>query len=1355
LKRVFRYTLGVLLVVILVAFVGAFWLVGTESGLRTAWRAASGYLPEDLTVGAIEGRLAGPLTLRNVSYKAPTLDVSVERVFVDWELLPLLARRVHMTRLELENAAITSLPDSSAEISEPALSLPDAIELPVEIRLDQVVVDNVTYRTAPEAEPIRLDRASVSGQFSDAEWLLEELLARGPLFDVAGRAAIVPRDSFVTDVELEWTARPPDLPAVVGRTVATGDLTRLVVDQTVAAPYNVAAEITLISPFDRLSFDGTIEIDIDTVALERDLPSASVAAAVSVSGTPAELALGVDAEIVVPEFDLVAVDLQATLTGDVLSVEQLQIEHTGTAARITSSGRVTLGDAVSADLALSWSDLRWPLEGEAQVLSRAGALSIDGTLDDYRLEIDSVIVTGESQGEIVARGAGSTEAVEVSQFEITALGGELVGEGRVTLGDSISADLALSWSDLRWPLEGEARVSSRAGTLSIDGTLDDYRLAIDAAIVTGETQGEIVARGVGSTEAVELSRLDITALGGALVGTGRVQLEPGLAGQVVLAAANIDPGILLEGWGGSINGNIEASGRLEAAGPHIAVETLNLSGTLRERDFELDVRGELTTETIQLSALRLASGASLLEAQATVADIVSAEFSLNSDDLADFWPGWSGQVSGTGSAVGPRERPRVTLDARGTAVELPGMRVADLGVRADIDLAGADPSELLISVQDGAFVGTAINSLTLAANGTAARHQLTLEAEMPEGQAELRTTGRIANIWQPDVEWTLDLEAASLSPATLGGWQLSDPSQVRITTESQTLERSCLQHAAAELCVEASSEIAGLTAGFSLSELPFGYFAVLSSQLEQVEGSLSASGRYLSVVGEDLELTASLSSTEGRLVLEEESDVTLAFGPIAGEIVTGPTGIDAEFSIPIEGDGDIALIAKVGVDPADESFTARPLTVDIDATLAQLSIVAELFPDLGEVAGRLVADIVIAGTVGSPEIRGQVELTDARLTLTQPNLVLEELNVRLTSDGTGPLMLQAAARSGQGNLDMTGEFSIDERRGSLSIEGQDFEAVNTADLQATVSPDLEIVLAPERIDISGNVTVPTARITPFGGDDEGVIGVSADQVIVLADTEETESALLPPVYAEVGLAVGDDVNVEALGLVGRLAGGISITEIPGEPVTASGSIRIENGTYTAYGQELEIRTGRLLFVGGPVERPGLDIEAVRRPAPDVLVGARVRGTLAQPELSLFSEPPMIEQEQLSYLVFGRPLGGGNSSSEASALAQAALALGLRGGNFVSELLNERLGFDEFGIQSTPGESAETASFVIGRYLSPSLYVSYGVGLFDSVSTLQMRYRITERWRVETESSDRESGGDIIWSVERSSRDRTN
>jgi len=55
--------------------------------------------------------------------------------------------------------------------------------------------------------------------------------------------------------------------------------------------------------------------------------------------------------------------------------------------------------------------------------------------------------------------------------------------------------------------------------------------------------------------------------------------------------------------------------------------------------------------------------------------------------------------------------------------------------------------------------------------------------------------------------------------------------------------------------------------------------------------------------------------------------------------------------------------------------------------------------------------------------------------------------------------------------------------------------------------------------------------------------------------------------------------------------------------------------------------------------------------------------------------------------------------------------------------------------------------MLGKYLSPRMYISYGVGLFDHLSTFRIRYNLTKRWVVQTESGTA-SGADLLWSIER-------
>ena len=75
-----------------------------------------------------------------------------------------------------------------------------------------------------------------------------------------------------------------------------------------------------------------------------------------------------------------------------------------------------------------------------------------------------------------------------------------------------------------------------------------------------------------------------------------------------------------------------------------------------------------------------------------------------------------------------------------------------------------------------------------------------------------------------------------------------------------------------------------------------------------------------------------------------------------------------------------------------------------------------------------------------------------------------------------------------------------------------------------------------------------------------------------------------------------------------------------------------NGTYYAFGQKLVIDRGRLIF-DGPLDNPGLDIVALRKNLA-VEAGVAVSGTVKVPIIQLTSNPPVPDNEKLSWLVLG-------------------------------------------------------------------------------------------------------------------------
>ena len=76
-----------------------------------------------------------------------------------------------------------------------------------------------------------------------------------------------------------------------------------------------------------------------------------------------------------------------------------------------------------------------------------------------------------------------------------------------------------------------------------------------------------------------------------------------------------------------------------------------------------------------------------------------------------------------------------------------------------------------------------------------------------------------------------------------------------------------------------------------------------------------------------------------------------------------------------------------------------------------------------------------------------------------------------------------------------------------------------------------------------------------------------------------------------------------------------------------------DGKYFAYARKLDIQRGRLIFTGGPIDDPGVDLRAQKQ-FPDVTAGVNVRGTLQQPRMSFFSDPPLPQSQIVSLILSG-------------------------------------------------------------------------------------------------------------------------
>ena len=133
---------------------------------------------------------------------------------------------------------------------------------------------------------------------------------------------------------------------------------------------------------------------------------------------------------------------------------------------------------------------------------------------------------------------------------------------------------------------------------------------------------------------------------------------------------------------------------------------------------------------------------------------------------------------------------------------------------------------------------------------------------------------------------------------------------------------------------------------------------------------------------------------------------------------------------------------------------------------------------------------------------------------------------------------------------------------------------------------------------------------------------------------------------------------------------------------------------------------------------------------------------------MISDPNVGEADALSYLVTGRSLSdvGSASSSSQGALASATQSLEGAAGGLVAKRIGKRLGLDEAGVEEN--EMIGGSALTIGEYLSPRLYLSYGVGLFEPGEVIALRYKLSDDVGVKVQRGTEETRAGIEYRIER-------
>lgn len=393
-------------------------------------------------------------------------------------------------------------------------------------------------------------------------------------------------------------------------------------------------------------------------------------------------------------------------------------------------------------------------------------------------------------------------------------------------------------------------------------------------------------------------------------------------------------------------------------------------------------------------------------------------------------------------------------------------------------------------------------------------------------------------------------------------------------------------------------------------------------------------------------------------------------------------------------------------------------------------------------SGLLEADIELSGSLEKPRFEGTATLSEGMFQHDSLPEKVENITIRLQASPDYQMRFEGdfLVQNNQGTL--SGVFDWKEEWWSqLNINANNLIYQPEDNITVYLSPKLSTRISAREINISGEVIIPEARVH-LQSLPEQAISLSQDAEIV---GSEQPDSITQEITSQVTLILGERVRFKGFGLDTHLEGRLGVKQNPGSPIVSSGIIRLEKGSYQAYGQTLSISEGDLVFIDD-IDNPLLRLSAVRdRVSDNVVVGVKVNGRASNPEVEFFSIPDMPQQEQIHYLVTGRAPNT-EASPESSIAAEAAISMALeaRTGRLTRKA-GDMLGIEDLALST--GSTEDRSEVGISGYITPDLMIRYGVGMFEAVNTITLNYRIRNNLYFEV-ISGKSNAVDLLWSFDR-------
>ncbi|WP_201571125.1 translocation/assembly module TamB domain-containing protein [Psychrobacter nivimaris] len=1053
-------------------------------------------------------------------------------------------------------------------------------------------------------------------------------------------------------------------------------------------------------------------------------------------------------------------------------------------------------DATQADRAIGITGA-----GDASVDIIGGELSVFDARFDGRIDTADV-----PQGRLSIDAAGTPKLISIRKLNYKGEAGAVDAKGVIDLRKNIGWNIdgrfdqfnlgyflpnnpAIITGDLKTSGEWQNAPKNSKNTA---GTLQRFAVNFNGILDAEQLPaGKLNIEASGDSQLIRINRFRHVGAAGSIDASGTVDVRQGVAWDINAVMDRFNIGYFLKDTPSLITGTIDTDGRWSDTQQIINIKQVNLNGMLKGQ--QLSAKGSLSAKMrLPKDLASYFKQLQTQDAQAQYKQVNALIDSLNANNLVLRWGDnyvtangnakqlqtkinitsldqlssqLAGKVTGGATLSQPAGQalPTIYIDLVGERLALPGFILRQGRVRGKLVNLANSPSQLIVTAEGLDAAGQSFDSVKASFNGTEKSHVVDLNV----ANKQLDVGARLKGGFDRDrLSWSGVIGKGRIKSkyATLNQLQ---PAQLIVNLPyNQGGENRDLKVQLAAHCWQATDQTGKLClreklvaspdqgeVNVALQNLDTSLFSVFLPEDIDWNGKINGKAIVGWQRGRPPTINTTLYSDNGKIGLVQDGEstsMTLPYKRVSLIALSVPEGIKLRTDINT-GRGARGY-AEVIVDPYKDP---KPISGALVLNELDLAIFKPFFPGMRVLRGNVTMAGGLGGTLTKPQFYGDVKLSDGRIAMLDLPVNLSKVNAAAKIRGT-QATIDGTFNSGTGEGALTGTVNWQQKlQAKLSIVGEGLVITQPPLLVAEIDPDIDIIVRPgdRYVDIKGAISVPSATIRPPEAS-EDIITQTEDAVVLdrrlIGNIDEVLAISKPwSINADIGVDLGDDINFRGFGAVIPLAGAINITQNGTGIMRARGVVQVSRRTnINAFGQSLELNYGQVRF-NGDVMKPSLSIEAAKT-INGKTVGLRVKGTTESPNIVVFNNAGLTQQQAMNALVTGRIDNKsatqiseqGFKSQVTNNLAAAGLSFGLSGTRSLTNQIGQAFGLQSLTVDAS-GSSEDTNVNVTG-YVTPDLYIRYGVGVFNAQNSLSVRYQLTRRIYVEA-SSAAENAVDVVYS----------